>query len=165
MKYWKDYLTKLSKGRKIVGICQGTHIHSFDRASNIFPFYLWEDYLNTDILFINLSLDYTDSNDKILTLPIDYRDDFDNLGAIIKYCDYVITPANTILDFCGSIGTSCIALYTGYKFSWRINKEGYDKIHINTRWIGSPIITEKQTALKLAFSYLNKNIYRGADKG
>jgi len=158
VQYWRNYLKKLSKGRRIVGICQGTHIWSFDRISNIFPFSLWKEYLSQEILFINLSLDYTGEIKNILNMPIDYHDDFDNLGAIISCCDYVITPANTILDYCGSLGVPCIGIYVGYKFSWRINKEGLDKIHLNTRWIGQPLLTDKEATLKLAFSYLSTKL-------
>ncbi|WP_171551264.1 polysaccharide pyruvyl transferase family protein [Acinetobacter sp. Ac_5812] len=156
-KYWLNRIENLAKGKLIIGICQGTHIKSYDRLSNRFEYPLWLDFISQysdQAIFVNLSFDYQEDVEHVENLNINLKDDFDNTSALISSLDYIISPANTLLDLSGALGVKTIALFTGYKFRARQDVNGNDLYHSNVVWKGSYNVNDKTRALKSAFDYI-----------
>ena len=160
LNYWKKYFKNISINKKVIGICEGTHIKSYDRLSNIFEFELWHKYINEHkdkFIFVNLSFSSTEKKfENILELFVDLKNDFNNLSAIIASLDLVITPPNTILDISGTLDKKTFAIYTGNKFNFRIMDNEKDFFHKNTQWIGSKQPFEKEVTLNKVFKKLNE---------
>ncbi|WP_144631585.1 polysaccharide pyruvyl transferase family protein [Bordetella genomosp. 13] len=158
-RHWQEQLAQRAAGRRIVGVCQGSHIHSCERLANVFRFEQWRPWLQArqdSHLFVNLSHDAAAPDDLIATLPVHLRDDFEGVGALILGCDAVITPANTILDFAGALGARTIGMSTGHRHRWRQGDDGQDLVHPNTRWAGSPAPLQHDVALERAFELLDR---------
>ncbi|WP_157411925.1 polysaccharide pyruvyl transferase family protein [Acinetobacter higginsii] len=156
-KYWLNRINDLAKGKLKIGICQGTHLKSYERLSNRFEYDLWLDFISQysdQAVFVNLSFDYQGDIEYVENLNVNLKDDFDNTSALISSLDYIISPANTLLDLSGALGVKTIALFTGYKFRARQDVNGNDLYHSNVVWKGSYNVNDKTRALKSAFDYI-----------
>lgn len=162
MEYWRLKISKLRRGKTLVGVCQGSHIHSYDRMSNIFDFSEWDTLFSEfsdDILFINLSHDLSKNDKKLpaslMDFDIDLKNDMDNIAALIKNLDLVITPPNSVLDFSGTLEVETYALFTGHKFDFRIQKDGSDIFHRSVSWLGTYTLGNKAAVM----SKLSNKLY------
>ena len=139
--YWNQEIKDISSVKKVIGICQGTHIQSYERLSNIFDYDIWKGFIekySDEYIFINLSHDYnTNDIEEITNFHINLYDDFENLSALMSCCDIVITPPNTILDLAGSLNIKTYALSTGYKFRFRIMNNFNDLFYDNIVWVNN----------------------------
>jgi len=138
--YWFKQIKEMSGKKKIIGICQGTHIKSYERVSNIFDYELWDDFLkkhSKECCFINLSFEIkNECSANIINFPVDLKNDMESLCAIISCCNLVITPPNTILDITGALNIRTYALSVGQKFKYRQVNECNDLFfNSSIKWI------------------------------
>ena len=124
---WRQIFGQMS-GIKI-GLHQGTAIKSFNRLMNIFSLKDFSPILTAhaeDIIFVNLDHEAIDAdtgayNGICTPEGVDLKNDFENVAAILAVLDAVITPPNTMLDFCGAVGVKTISPYTTCDFDYRFS--------------------------------------------
>lgn len=102
---------------------------------------------------------------KLLNIAsVDHYNDFDSVAALMKCMDLIIAPATTVVELSGALGCPTWLLSNSAELHWRrINENGDDAWHENTKHIEGSVLGDKSTLVEKLHSELKRFslAYRG----
>lgn len=140
-----EWLNSLPVSMINIGICWKSGLVDLSRSVHYSDLSYWNKIFEIpNVNFINLQ--YSDyikdirkirsvNNVTVHTPPIDLKNDFESIAALISNLDIVISPATTVVELSGMLGTDSILFSNSPEIDWRVCDNEVDLWHSSIRHV------------------------------
>lgn len=164
-KEMEEWLETLPKRNLNIGICWKSGLVDVARSVHYSELNLWKKIF--ELKGINLiNLQYSNYEDDLNNVknkwgvdisipPIDLRDDFENVAALMKQLDLIISPATAVVELAGMLGVETLLFSNSPEIDWRVTNNNGDLWHSSIKHI----IATRNQGLDVAQKSIVDQIY------
>ncbi|NNH18167.1 hypothetical protein HLB01_03845 [Bordetella trematum] len=159
---------ELPAGQPLVGLSWRSSLTTHSRNSHYLSIEELDSIFQIEgIQFVNFQYDECSDElawveerypGKLLNIAsVDHYNDFDSVAALMKCMDLIIAPATTVVELSGALGCPTWLLSNSAELHWRrINENGDDAWHENTKHIEGSVLGDKSTLVEKLHSELKR---------